>query len=106
MLLVVSFSPAESSAVAQIGSGVPEARIHEGFTRVPPGFHQFSARDPRGFYEVLRGLRVVRALKRASHAVGLNLFPESMSDAMGSRLVEVIRSLPRWERSRADGSVT
>ena len=50
------FSPtAESFGVsAQIGSGVirggPEARFHEGSTRVPPGFHEGSTR-------VLRGLR-------------------------------------------------
>ena len=74
-----SFSPtAESFGVsAQIVSGVvrggPEVRFHEGSTRVPPGFHQGSTRVPIGFREVLRGLRgcgVVRALKRAPHAVG------------------------------------
>ena len=52
---------AESIGVsAQIGSGVvrggPEVRFHEGFTRVPPGFHE--------------GCGLVRALKRAQHAVG------------------------------------
>ena len=39
--------------------GGPEARFHEGSTRLPPGFH-----------EVLQGLGVVRALKRAPHVVG------------------------------------
>ena len=67
------FSPkAESFGVsAQIGSGVvrggPEVRFHEGSTRVPPGFHQGSTRVPKGFCE---GCGVVRALKRAPHAVG------------------------------------
>ena len=47
---------AESFGVSgQIGSGVvrgdPEVRFHESSTRVPPGFH------PRGFLEVLRGMR-------------------------------------------------
>ena len=63
------FSPtAESFGVsAQIGSGVvrggPEVRFHEGSTRVPPKFHEGSTR----FCE---GCGVVRALKRAPHAVG------------------------------------
>ena len=63
--IYVHFSPtAESFGVAgQIGSGVvgggPEVRFHEGSSRVP-----------RGFHEVLRGLREGRALKRALHAVG------------------------------------
>ena len=60
-----------SGVSAQIGSGVvrggPEASFHEGSTRVPPGFHQGSTRVPRGFHE---GCKVVRALKRAPHAVG------------------------------------
>ena len=82
-------STAESFGVsAQIGSGVvrgsPEVRFHQGSTRVPPrlpgfhqgstrvppGFHQGSTRVPPGFHDVLRGLRVVRAQKRARHAVG------------------------------------
>ena len=59
---------AESFGVsAQIGSGVvrgsPEVRFHEGSTRVPRGFHEGSTR----FFEVCG---VVRALKRAPHAVG------------------------------------
>ena len=63
------FSPtAESSGVsAQIGSGEvrggPAVRFHEGSTRVPSGFHQGSMR----FCE---GCGVVRAVKRAPHAVG------------------------------------
>ena len=61
--------PAESFGVsAQIGSGVvrggPEVRFHdEGSTRVCAGFQEGSTR----FCE---GCGVVRALKRASHAVG------------------------------------
>ena len=85
------FSPtAESFGVsAQIGSGVvrggPEVRFHEGSTRVPPGFHQGSTRVPPGFHQgstrappgfhegsarFCEGCGVVRALKRAPHAVG------------------------------------
>ena len=74
------FSPtAESFGVsAQIGCGVvrgnPEVRFHEGFTRVPPGFHQGSARVSPGFHQgpsrFCEGCGVVRALKRARHAVG------------------------------------
>ena len=67
---MVFFSPptAESFGVsAQIGSGGgrggPEVRFHEGSTRVPPGFHDGSTRFCEGF-------GVVRALKRAPHAVG------------------------------------
>ena len=64
----ISPPTAESFGVsAQIGSGVvrsgPEARFHEGSTRVPPGFHQDSTR----FCE---GCGVVRALRRVRHAVG------------------------------------
>ena len=65
IIVSFSFSPtAESFGVsAQIGSGVvrggPEVRFHEGSTRVP----RVSAR----FCE---GCGVVRALKRAPHAVG------------------------------------
>ena len=68
-IVVFLFSPtAESFGVsAQIGSGVvrggPDVRFHEGSTTVPPGFHQGSTR----FCE---GCGVVRALKRASLAVG------------------------------------
>ena len=53
------FSPTAGSfgVSAQIGFGVvrggPEARFHEGSTRVPRGFHEVL----RGFREVLRGLR-------------------------------------------------
>ena len=43
--------------------GGPEVRFHEGSTRVPPKFHEGSTR----FCE---GCGVVRALKRAPHAVG------------------------------------
>ena len=51
------FLTAESFGVsAQIGSGVVRAAFHQGSTRVPPGFHE--------------GCGVVRALKRAPHAVG------------------------------------
>ena len=47
---------AESFGVsAQVGSGVvrggPEARFHEGSTKVPPGFHQGSTRVQQGFCE-------------------------------------------------------
>ena len=57
--------PAESFRVsAQIGSGTLvwggcEVRFHEGSTSAPPGFHEFC-----------EGCGVVRALKRARHAVG------------------------------------
>ena len=77
---IYSCSPtAESFGVsAQIGSGVvrggPEARFHQGSTRVPPGFHQGSTRVPTGFQQgstkFCEGCGVVRALKRAPHAVG------------------------------------
>ena len=58
----------------------PELRFDEGFTRVtrvPPGFYQGSTRVPRGFHEVLRGLRGGASTKRGLHAVGgyhLSLF--------------------------------
>ena len=45
------------------GWGSPEVRFHEGCTRVGPGFDQGSTK----FSE---GCGVVRALKRALHAVG------------------------------------
>ena len=79
---------AESFGVsAQIGSGVvrggPEVRFHEGSTRVPRGFHQGSTGVPPGFHQgstrvprtrvptrFCKGCGVVRALKRAPHAVG------------------------------------
>ena len=54
------FSPtAESFGVsAQIGSGVvrggPEARFHEGSTRVPRGFHEVAR--AAGWYEPLLGI--------------------------------------------------
>ena len=53
-----------------------EVRFHEGqgSTRVPPGFHQGSTRVPPGFHRgstrFCKGGGVVRALKRAPHAVG------------------------------------
>ena len=72
------FAPtaAESFGVsAQIGSGVvrggPEVRFHEGSTRVPRGFHQGSTRVlHEGSARFCEGCGVVRAPKRAPHAVG------------------------------------
>ena len=52
------------------GSGVvrggPEARFHQGSTRVPPGFHQGFTRVPSGFHEVLRGLRGGASAKKST----------------------------------------
>ena len=77
---LAGFSPtAESFGVsAQIGSGVvrggPEVRFHEGSTRVPPGFPEGST----------RAAGVVRALKRAPHALGIS--PELSSfDLLGTK---------------------
>ena len=57
-----------------VGRGGPEVRFHEGSTRVPPGFHKGSTRVPPGFHQgstrFCKGCGVVRALKRAPHAVG------------------------------------
>ena len=74
------FTPAAESfgVSAQIGSGVvrggAEARLQEGSTRVPPGFHEGSTRVPRGFHEgstrFCEGCGVVRAPKKAPHAAG------------------------------------
>ena len=59
---------AESFGVsAQIGSGVvrggPEVGFREGSTRVPPCFYE-------GSTKFCKGCGVVRALRRAPHAVG------------------------------------
>ena len=67
---------AESFGVsAQIGSwmvrGSPEVRFHEGFTRVPPGFH-----------EVLRGLRGgAKTKKSTARCWGYHLSLFSVRDA-------------------------
>ena len=51
---------AESFGVSALVRGGPEARFHQGSTRVPPGFHKGSTRVPPGFPKVLRGLQKLR----------------------------------------------
>ena len=55
----------------QQGSARVPPGFHQGSTRVPPGFHQGSTRVPRGSTRFHEGCGVVRALKRATHAVGV-----------------------------------
>ena len=73
---MVSSPTAESFGIsAQIGSGVvrggPEARFHEGCTRLAPGFH-----------EVLRGLRGGASTKK-EHCMLLGMSPELLCFRLG-----------------------
>ena len=71
------FAPTAGSQPREAPGWSGAVRFHEGFTRVPPRFHEGSTRVPRvprGFHDgstrFCKGCGVVRALKRAPHAVG------------------------------------